>query len=164
MSAIPVETLRSLFIYDSETGVVSNRVQRATRARAGDEAGNKTPKGYRAVKVGGVSVLSHLVAWALYYGKFPDRSIDHINGVRDDNRITNLRLATHSENMQNCKTKKDNTSGFKGVHWGSANRKWIVRIQANGKRRHIGNFVDLNEAAQAYREAAKELHGVFANF
>lgn len=90
--------------------------------------------------------------------------VDHINGDKQDNRRKNLRLATISQNHQNSKLRKDNTSGYKGICWIESMGKWRARIGVNKKYIVLG-FYDTPELAyEAYCKAAKELHGEFANF
>ncbi len=87
---------------------------------------------------------------------------DHIDGNGLDCRRYNLRPATKAQNQQNQKRRKDNRSGFKGVHWSAQKGKWQAHIQAHGRRRHLGFFADPVDGARAYDKAARELHGVFA--
>jgi hypothetical protein len=98
----------------------------------------------------------------LAYGEFPEMSIDHINGIKTDNRLQNLRLATKSQNALNSKRHKDNTSGYKGVSWNKRLAKWGARITINGKYKHIGLFKNVEDAASAYAAAAYMHHGEFA--
>ncbi len=92
----------------------------------------------------------------------PDRDIDHINGNGLDNRRSNLRLATESQNMANRGKQRNNTSGFKGVHWSQKHGKWKAEICCNRHRQHLGLFIDPVEAAHAYDSKARELFGEFA--
>ena len=94
----------------------------------------------------------------------PELSVDHINGNKLDNRRSNLRLATHTENMQNRKMAKHNTCGFKGVWQRKRNGKTSYRaeIRCNGKRHTLGTFLTPNEAHEAYLKASRELHGKFS--
>ena len=92
-----------------------------------------------------------------------EKDTDHINGDKLDNRRSNLRVCTRSQNMANVGKLKNNSSGFKGIHWHVAGENWIAYIKINGKKRHLGCFADIKEAAQAYNEAAKQLFGEFAN-
>lgn len=87
--------------------------------------------------------------------------VDHINGNPLDNRKCNLRLATASQNMHNKRMQKNNTSGFKGVHWDKNKRKWQANIKIGDKRRFLGGFDTAEEASCAYKNAAKQLHGEF---
>jgi hypothetical protein len=87
---------------------------------------------------------------------------DHINGNGCDNRRGNLRPATPQQNVFNQKLRVTSTSGFKGVTWNKRYGKWQAQIGHNGKNKHIGLFVNLEEAARAYDAKARELFGEFA--
>ena len=88
--------------------------------------------------------------------------IDHINGNRLDNRISNLRMATDAQNASNRKIPVNNSSGFKGVHFQKNNKNWVARIGIGKKRKHLGAFKTKEDAAKAYNAAAKEKYGEFA--
>jgi len=88
--------------------------------------------------------------------------VDHANGVRSDNRISNLRLATKAENTQNQKITKRNTSGYKGVSYIKSRSTWDARIMKNRKVYWLGAFKSKEEAFAAYQKAAQDLHGDFA--
>ncbi len=88
--------------------------------------------------------------------------VDHINGIPLDNRKINLRICNRSQNLQNSRMKKRNTSGFKGVSFDKRDKKWAVEIMVNYKRIRLGRFVDKIEAAKAYDSAAQKHHGKFA--
>jgi len=87
--------------------------------------------------------------------------VDHRNMDRLDNRRENMRLCTRCENQQN-RVASGETSDYKGVCWDATHEKWIVRIQSDGKRRHLGRFHSEVRAAMVYNEAAKKLHGSYA--
>ena len=89
--------------------------------------------------------------------------VDHINSYGLDNRRENLRICTTTENAKNRKINKNNTSGYKGVHWHKTANTWQVYLACNKKRIHIGHFTCLIKAAKAYDEAARKYHGEFAN-
>jgi hypothetical protein len=93
--------LKQLLDYDPETGVFTWRVNRGGAAKAGTRAGCPTPFYYRVIRIGGRSRREHSLAWLYVHGHWPADELDHINRVRDDNRIANLREVTHAENMQN---------------------------------------------------------------
>jgi hypothetical protein len=87
---------------------------------------------------------------------------DHRNGNGLDNRRANLREATKSQNAANRGLDRNNTSGFKGVYWNKAERKWQAHIQVDGKKRTLGRFPDPEDAARAYDAAALDAFGEFA--
>ena len=89
-------------------------------------------------------------------------STDHIDCDKLNNQKSNLRYCTHGENMMNFSIKRNNTSGFKGVHWDKRERKWVARIGVNGKKKLIGYFSCKIQAAKAYNEFAKVHFGEFA--
>jgi HNH endonuclease len=134
-------------------------------ARAGKEAGCPDGQGYRFVRIRTVLVNTHRVAWLLATGSWPENHIDHINGVRNDNRLVNLREATRSQNLSNCKLSKSNTTGVKGVSFrkGVRGGTYYVRFYVGGKMRHLGTHSTLEEAAKAVRDLRNRYHGKFAN-
>ena len=88
--------------------------------------------------------------------------VDHINGNKLDNRKSNLRICTNSQNCQNKKISKFNKSGFNGVSWCKKNKKWVAQIACNNKKMHIGYFTNPIDSARAYNKAAIKYHGEFA--
>jgi len=87
--------------------------------------------------------------------------VDHINGNKLDNRISNLRYVTHAQNVMNQAKRITNSSGYKGVTWNKEAKKWKVQLGLNGKRHFGGYFDDLEEAAKAYNKHAKRLFGKY---
>ena len=88
--------------------------------------------------------------------------VDHVNGNTLDNRLSNLRVCNHSENMRNRKMHKNNASGFKGVYFSKSRNKWIAQITSAGKKMTLGSFNSPEVAHNAYVLAAKKYHGEFA--
>jgi hypothetical protein len=109
-----------------------------------------------------VSYLKHRLIWAWHNMPFAPL-IDHINGDIADNRIENLRSATHSENMRNSRKPVNNTSGIKGVYWQKDKNKWRVQIWNNGKQQYVGSYREIDEAKEAASTFRKVNHLEFAN-
>jgi hypothetical protein len=154
------ELLKEHLQYDPDNGKLLwlKPYDRYSRVKAGDIAGT-TWNNYVRVKFLGKSYSAHRLAWFLYYNAWPKLHLDHINGDSTDNRIVNLRECTHQQNHGNRK-KQANLSGFKGVS--KKDNKWQARVCFNFKRHYLGLFNTAEEAAKAYDEKAKELHGEFA--
>lgn len=142
--------LMSILAYDKNTGVLLWRIKPSMAVAAGSVAGGLHPHGYRYVHVKHVNYAAHRLAWLFTYGEWPDY-IDHINGVRHDNRICNLRSVTSTENLQaHRKARTDSTSGLLGACYRNDNGKWQARIQCNGKQKSLGQFDSPEEAHAAY--------------
>ena len=133
-----------------------------SRIRTGEIAGSLNSHGYLRIRIDRHEYLSHRLAWFYIYGNWPEEQIDHINRNRTDNRILNLRSASHSENQQNKSIQKNNKSGAKGVYWNKKDHKWMVRIAVNGRRYFIGLFDHKDDAENAYLEAAIVHHQEFS--
>jgi hypothetical protein len=155
--------LRQVLNYSPETGEFTWIVQRRGKAQPSTAAGSLNSMGYVVIMVDGQRHKAHRLAWLWEYGALPLEQIDHINGVRADNRIANLRLATVVENKRNSKCRADNTTGFKGVTPPSGRSKqYQASISIGGKRRYLGRFPTAEEAHAAYVKAADHLFGEFA--
>jgi hypothetical protein len=149
------------FVYDR--GELYNRHTRNSTSIKGNRAGwFNTQDGYHHVYLDGKSRFEHRIIFLMHYGYMPE-SIDHVNGVRDDNRIVNLRACTCAENQHNATLRKDNTSGVKGVYWDKKNCKWRAQIKYKGKLHFLGRFDDIELAELVVMEARDVLHGEFAN-
>jgi len=119
---------------------------------------------YRIVRVycgGGDSKIT-LSRFLLNLPKESKLEVDHISGKRLDNRLCNLRVCSHQNNMFNIGLKSSNTSGYIGVHWNTEKGKWCARIRVDGKKKHLGYFESASSAAKAYDKVAKETRGEFA--
>lgn len=142
--------------YNKKTGIFkwNNLNPYANSIKSGCVAGWKHDK-YISISIDGKGYLAHRLAWLWVYGYLPENPIDHINRNGSDNRITNLREASHSCNMRNIGTRKDNKSGIRGVQYHKPLKKWIPRITVLGKKYHLGVFENLTEAV-AHRLAAEQ--------
>lgn len=145
---IPVERVHELLSYDAETGILRWRVNRPGGVKAGDIAGSTNKAGYRRIRIDNRDFHAHRLAWVLHYGSWPSDTIDHINGEKNDNRIENLRVATHSVNHRNVGLLSTNSSGFKGVHFHKSKGKWRALITINDTQIHLGYFTNLQEAIE----------------
>lgn len=150
--------LKQLLIYDPVTGVFTNRVTRNSRSVAGHESGTVMVDGYRLIMVNHRRHLAHRLAWLYVHGQFPDQELDHKDGNRDNNSITNLRPATRKQNMENQKLSERNKSGCRGVSWKSSIGKWVVQVGHKGKQRHLGYFTNLNEAIMVAKQTRDQLY------
>ncbi len=119
-------------------------------------------RGYKVIKVDYRQYLEHRLIWLFVNGKLP-KTLDHIDGDKTNNHISNLRKATPSQNMHNMTLSSHNTSGVKGVSWNKQQQNWRARIKLNKKAIHIGNFTTLEEARIAICKKREELHGEFMN-
>jgi hypothetical protein len=151
--------LEAAFSYDPSTGTIINRVA-ATSRREGGVADWLAKNGYRQLSLQGEFFYSHRIAWALFYKEEPPPFIDHKNGDKGDNRIENLRAATHSENMRNTRLRSDNSTGVKGVT--RYNGLWRGSVTVGGRRYYLGQFPSKEEAASAVAAFRVKLHGEFA--
>lgn len=136
--------------------------KKSVRAVVGSEAGCIHHDGYRYIQLDECLIQTHQIVWALHHSDYPSCFVDHINGNRSDNRIENLRLATAGENSTNRASAKGSTSGYLGVHFRTDCKLWRAQLSNRGKRIHLGLFDNEIAAAQAYNEAAIQLHGQFA--
>jgi hypothetical protein len=168
MKRLVVEQARvkELLHYDETSGLFTWKKRPSNRVNIGDVAGSLDAtsgarSGYRSIRLDGQLLRAHRLAWLYVHGVMPPDEIDHINGDRGDNRITNLRLATHTENTRNGRKL---TPGLKGAHWRKHRSKapWLSRIGKDGKYFHLGCFATAEEAHAAYVKAATEMFGEFA--
>lgn len=134
------EELIRLLDYDQETGLFRWRVAKKGIA-AGTVAGSKSWHGYSMIRLNKRMYMTHRLAWFYVHGAWPAHDLDHINGVRDDNRWVNLREATRAENLQNQrKPKAGSLSGFVGVYFHKRARKWAAEIVVDRKKHYLGLF------------------------
>lgn len=154
---LTAQKLRELLDYDSETGAFTWRVDHS-KFKAGQLAGCLVPTGYVLIGVLGRRHLAHRLAWLHVYGEWPESLIDHINHTTDDNRIANLRAATHSENTQNSRLSRRNKSGHKGVIWYRRDCVWRAYLVIDGRSHHLGYFSNINDAIAARKAAEAKYH------
>lgn len=154
---ISADELRLLLDYDSATGAFTRRVSRRS-FKAGSRAGCHDSDGYIVITIYNRLYKAHRLAWLWMTGEWPRESIDHKNGIRDDNRWCNLRQSTMSENCHNVAVSKRNTSGYLGVTLHKPTGRWRALIGLNGKQRLIGSYSTADEAYAAYLAEKARLH------
>lgn len=156
---ISQEELRKQVHYDPETGEIRRIVKVINSTNIGEVVvGNVSHYGYLRINILGKRYLQHRIAWLYMYGEYPDGDMDHINQVKTDNRICNLRKVTRSQNMQNTGKPKNNTSGTRGIWWRKDTKKWAVELCRDKKKFSVGCFDDINEAKVALSDAIKTIH------
>ena len=157
------EILHELMRLDSPTGLLYWRERPSNRVDMSKPAGCINPgTGYRQIQLKSTVYLSHRLVWLYIHGCWPTNQIDHINGVRDDNRLENLRDVTRQENQRNRAKSTNNTSGHTGVYWNKAADKWHSRIKIDGKYNNLGLYADLQDAIDV-RKAAEKQYGFHTN-
>ena len=154
--------LKQVLFYDPNAGVFKH-LRVSGKARLNATAGF-IKDGYILIGVDNIIYRAHRLAWLYVYGYLPPAEIDHINGLRGDNRIINLRLATRSQNTSNREAQKNNKCGLKGVSFEKQTCMWKAQICFNGKNRNLGRFYTKESAHSAYAAAALKHHGEFARF
>lgn len=142
-----------LFKWNKTVGCLNN----------GDFAGCKKDNGYIEISINNKRYYAHMLAWLICHSYWSENNIDHINGIRDDNRIDNLRIASNAQNQCNRKKPKNNTSGVKGVYWNKQCKKWHARCTVNGINYHIGLFNDIEKAKVAVMRFREKMHKEFCN-
>jgi hypothetical protein len=156
-ATITCEQLKAILRYDPETGVFTWAQDMGARAKSGAVAGARDGCGYTGVKLFGRSYLAHRLAWLYVHGEWPKERIDHINGVRHDNRISNLRDVSPSVNSQNQKRARiDNSTGYLGVSRHPKGFSAIIGI--DGKIKRLGVYAEPEKAHSVYLEAKRQMH------
>jgi len=156
-SDLTAETLRSLLRYDSTTGLFSWRDFGMNPNRRTKFVSDRSPR-YSNITISGKVYRAHRLAWLYHYGVWPETFLDHINGRKSDNRITNLREASNAENQQNRKLNKNSKSGLTGVCYDKAAYNWKARINIGGTSKNLGKFPTKELAHEAYLAAKQQLH------
>lgn len=178
----PIDLMRQLLLYTPDTGELIWRERSPEMFRMGKRpreavcngwnkkfAGKHAfpdlrADGYRYGRLADGQFMAHRVAWAIFHGKEPLGTIDHINGDRSDNRITNLRDCPMAENARNLSLRKDNKFGSAGIYFRSrvrSKKQWFAQIKIEGRATYLGAFETMEEAVAA-RKAAERKHGFHA--
>ena len=158
------EFIRVNLSYDPETGHFTWIRSPSNRVKVGQVAGSLCKyRGYRSIRVLGKLYLAHRLAF-ISMGKSVPEYVDHVNGIKDDNRWVNLRGATFSQNQQNKVKQRNNTSGYKGVSWNNSRKKWQAHITVDRKTIYLGLYINPKEAHEAYKKAADNHFGDYKNY
>jgi hypothetical protein len=175
-----IDLLRQLLLYHSDTGSLYWRYRMPDMFKNGVKgqeascitwnkryantlAGNLNENGYINIIINKKMFYAHRIIWKLYYGEEPKNLIDHINGNKADNRITNLREATYSQNQIN-RIKYNNKSGMRGVVWNNTCQKWQSSIMSKGLQIYLGVYDCPAAAHFVYQVASDKYHGEFSRF
>jgi hypothetical protein len=148
---ISIEAVKSKLDYDKDTGLFTWKKGNGLRAK-GEVAGQVSGWGYIRISLSRKKYSAHQLAWLLTYGEWPENQIDHRDGNKRNNAISNLRLATPCLNqLYNNRPRRNNSTGFVGI---SPDRgRFKAQLKINGKCHYLGNFSTAEEAAKAYAEA-----------
>lgn len=157
MKMITQQELKKLLNYNPITGVFN-----CINSKRIIKNGRINNRGYITFFINKKSYLAHRLAWLYVYGNFPKDCIDHINHVKTDNRINNLRECSPFLNGQNNSKRKDNKSGFTGVFFSKSVNKWQVQIRINKKPIHLGIFENIDDAIEC-RKVANIKYGFHEN-
>ena len=149
------EYIKENFRYDPETGILYRSLKCSSEKAVGYKR-----DGYLRCTIKKKSFNVHRICWFLHSGKWPDDQVDHIDGDRSNNKISNLRSATNQQNCFNTKKYSNNRSGFKGVSFHKKSGKWRAQIRYQYVI-HLGYFDKVEEASAAYEKKAEELFGDF---
>jgi len=148
---ITQQELKNYLSYDAETGCFFN-------LKTGKNPGWINDQGYHLISINNCTYRAHRLVWLYIYGFLPNTTIDHINGNRLDNKLSNLRVATLSENLQNRGPQKNNTSGYKGVSFHATSKKWVAWICIKKIKKYLGIYKTPELAYAAYCEAQSKFH------
>jgi hypothetical protein len=167
---LSADEVRRLLDYDPTTGILTWRERQNLKPKARSwnarNAGKPITvidnKGYICVQIYKKKYRAHRIAWLHFYGAWPELDLDHINGLKTDNRIANLREATVAQNGHNVALTSRNSSGVRGVFWHKGAGKWQAGICFEGREIYLGLFASLEDAKAVRERAEKTYYGEFA--
>lgn len=160
---LTAERLREVLDYNLETGVFLRKAARGNDHLIGKPTSQKPRKnGYLTIRVDGVMYYAQRLAWLHFYGSWPVNQAEHRNTVKIDNRISNLRDATKSQNRANISAHKNSATGIKGVNWDVKSKKFRAQISKDGEKIMLGLYESACAAGAAYAASAERLFGEFA--
>jgi hypothetical protein len=157
---IDQQTVKRLFYYDAESGMLIWRNGNGRNVKPWQEAKASNGQGYYSVKIDGNSYRVHRLIWLYVYGNFPEKDIDHKNRIRNDNRLCNLRDVSRTDNCQNISLPNHNKSGHMGVSWIRSHNCCTVYVKVNKKNKWLGYYKNLNDAIEARKEGEKKYYNL----
>lgn len=150
--------LKEVFSYNSDNGLFTRILKTSSSCEVGDIAKCHDGDGYLVLRINARLYRCHRLAWLYVHGSFPKESIDHINGIRDDNRLPNLRDVSAKDNQKNMKLNSKNTTGISGVWWHSQNKNWCADIGSRDSKVRLGSHASFFEACCARKSAEVKLN------
>ncbi len=163
---LTAEYVRQIFDYNPEIGELRWKLRTDLRpcdsARLVGRLAGSVKSDCVNIKINGKMYKAHRVIFLWMKGEWPKYQCDHVDVETSNNRWSNLREATQSQNQANKRLYKNNSSGLKGVHWRSDVGKYQAQINKSGKRTHLGYFDDPNDGHAAFCRASQEEYGKFA--
>lgn len=158
--APPPKDISEYLSYHPESGEFTWLITTGSRGKVGTVAGNVDAQGYVVIEFRGRRYKAHRLAWWFRFGAWPREFIDHVDGDKSNNSLSNLREATRSQNMMNRPAY--GVGRLKGASYCKITKKYVARIRCDGKRYSLGYFPTAEEAHAAYMDVAFRLHGEFA--
>lgn len=149
--------LHELVSYNQETGEFSRRI-RASNIKQGLVNPRPSKQGYLRMRIDGGLYSLHRIAWFYVNGEWPANLLDHKDGDKTNNKISNLRAATHGENLQNISIESKAESGLKGAYFDKKSGKWQAKIMLDYKSISAGYYSTALLAHEAYLDAKKKHH------
>lgn len=159
---ITQDRLKEVLDYDPVSGIFRWKIKTSDKVIVGNIAGCVRKNRHTVIKIDKMEYTAHRLVWLYMYGSFPEKELDHINCIRGDNRLCNLREVTRSQNLYNRAKFPNTKSGHKGVYYNKAMKKWRARIGVEGKSIDIGFYSTIEEAISSYQNAAIKYHGEYA--
>ena len=158
----PLEELKEFLDYNPDTGIFTWKKQ-ISNLKVGQVAGTMSPMGYIQIRFKGSDYFAHRLAYYMYHGVDPLKNlVDHKYGDKSNNKIKNLRLATNLQNGANrVNLPSNNNSGAIGVCWDKKAKKWRAQIVVNKVQKHLGYFINKEDAIKARREGEIKYFGDF---
>ncbi len=155
-SALTQKRLKEVVQYDRRLGLFYWRVSTGKASR-GSVAGHTDTNGYTKISIDGVKYFAHRLVWLYVHGVWPTKNIDHKDLCRSNNKLSNLRDIGQSENGLNGPIRRNNSSGYTGVSYDKRRQRWIAYVHRGWRKKHIGSFKTLAEAATARRVAVAQI-------